>query len=818
MQKMQMQRYSRPSTSRRKLHPHRRNPKRAAPHPSLGMTHFMMILYLSSMAIIFFQNNHYAFVVLGDEQVESIGGVALPATVLPDRISTTDGKIDEQQLHDEIKSDNSNGPSWEDDDDDVYETIVVGAGNEVPSNKAGVIQVQADERTGSIAVVLSDDVGGKDVAKVASEDASQFSQSEVVDEVIPDEEARPNDDDDTIESLPALNNDATLDVISGMSDNSPDVSSTMDAKKDVDSVPVGGEQDLTNDQPDEHDDDDVEVESMPEETADGGTKSSNEFGIASSTKGKGLDEDTKVVSLDDEDNDVDINDSGADENDDDDDDDDVAVGSVSENAVDVGSESGNEFGDASLTEGNGLEENSEDMSLDDENNSVAIIDSGNRFDDNSEEMDDTEDVPSATNIDADRLYGVDSLSTAYHRSQSIEGDSIIDIEQSPIVNEATAEILQANGTEAENAANAGNENYLPTEGNDNNNTEEIPNGVDPTQQPPIQGWDDTDEGSFLELMQSTFNVLLLAALLTSLLVLRKRVMRRLNTDSTLSVTNAILDEMGEIVLKIKSWVANASSSAGDSGTNFEGQSYSSVRTNGSFRAETTPLSTAVDEEWGWGDEDVGQRLELSTLGGDEEKEDEDLALALAMSLSESQNDRDDFDTSLTPPAPPTNKRSDKKSPPTKPSNSNSSRFNSSTTREETQRKSFTPQPPSTISSGGSDSIEDLLGQIGGSGGPMITSFGQKIQKTSNPKQTQQSGRSEDDIFDSMGLSNYPSTTAANKPARPTSAASGWQAPTGTKSKSAPPKSAPVQSLLAATTDADTDSWGDDGDLDDLLDD
>ena len=100
---------------------------------------------------------------------------------------------------------------------------------------------------------------------------------------------------------------------------------------------------------------------------------------------------------------------------------------------------------------------------------------------------------------------------------------------------------------------------------------------------------------------------------------------------------------------------------------------------------------------------------------------------------------------------------------------------------------------------------------------MITSFGQKIQKTSNPKQTQQSGRNEDDIFDSMGLSNYPSSTT-NKPARSTSAASGWQAPTGTQSKSAPPKSAPVQSLLAATADADTDSWGDDGDLDDLLDD
>ncbi len=737
-----MQRSSRPliQIPRRKFHPNRRRSKSAVALPSA------IILGFTHFILFFQKYQHHAFVVAFGDHDE----FPMLTSVSPDRIST-DTEL-EQQLPNVINSIPS-GQSWEDDDDDIYEAVVAAAHNEIPSNGADIVQVQIDEEgKGENDVVILDEkylgynsewpdkVVDNEIDEAASEDAKQTD--EVVDEVT---SGHSNDEeDDTLESSPVQSYDASADVILAVSEIPPekDFVPTLDGTIDVGSVPI---------------DESPSVEQVHDLT----------------------------VALSDGD------------------DDDADGGVESENAVDTDAKSANKFG------GSGQVEDSKAVlpAVDNEGNDGVIDDSGNRLDDNdkvSEEMDDSEEFHiGATHIVAEELHGIDSVSTEYHRSRSIEGDGIGGNDEIPVKeNETTADI---NG--AENAKNESNVNSLPNGGNVNNITNESPNEEDPNQIPPIQGWDETADGSFLEMMQSTFNVLLLAAFLTSLLIFRKRVLLRLNTDPTLSMTDAVREELVNFVLKIKSWVENAAggSAVRESGATIEGR--------GSFRAETTPLSTAVDEEWGWGDGDVGQRLELSAMGGDKEKEDEDLALALAMSLSESHNERDDFNSSLTPPTPSANKKFNKKSPPAKSSNS-SSRFNPSTTREETHRKAFTPQPSLSTTSGGGESIEDLLGHIGGNGRPMIMSLGHKLQKTSKPNQNQQHLRS-GDIFDSMGLSNYPSTAAtASKPtARPASTASG----TKKESKVTAPKIAPVQSLIADTIDAD-DSWADDGDLDDLLDD
>ena len=77
----------------------------------------------------------------------------------------------------------------------------------------------------------------------------------------------------------------------------------------------------------------------------------------------------------------------------------------------------------------------------------------------------------------------------------------------------------------------------------------------------------------------------------------------------------------------------------------------------------------------------------------------------------------------------------------------------------------------------------------------------------------------------MGLVPAYASTAGSKPiTRPTSKSGGWQAPpptsASTQSKMYAPTSAPLSSLLDDAYDgaADADTWGDDGDLDDLLDD
>jgi len=109
--------------------------------------------------------------------------------------------------------------------------------------------------------------------------------------------------------------------------------------------------------------------------------------------------------------------------------------------------------------------------------------------------------------------------------------------------------------------------------------------------------------------------------------------------------------------------------------------------------------------------------------------------------------------------------------------------------------------------------------MGGSGGPVITSFGQKPKQISKPKPVPKKDDS-DDIFASMGmgLASY-TPSKQSRPAAPSTG--GWQAQSRTQSAVSAPKSAPLPSSLLADAlddDGDADSWGDDGDLDDLLDD
>jgi hypothetical protein len=270
-------------------------------------------------------------------------------------------------------------------------------------------------------------------------------------------------------------------------------------------------------------------------------------------------------------------------------------------------------------------------------------------------------------------------------------------------------------------------------------------------------------------------------------------MDRVETDPSVGVPGAIKDELVDIVLKLASWAANTATGSGSSG-DAEGTNTSSRGASGSLRGnETIPLSTATDEEWGWEDEDMGANLELSGIGRDDSaKEDDDLALAIAMSLSESD------------------KSGSKANGVTAASTSDNKPLKD---RGQIQRVSNNkPEAPS--SSAGGDTIQDLLGQMGGTDGPVITSFGQSrtnATKSRAPKAKATPKReSSDDLFESMGLSSFP-TKSSSGTSRPVPASGGWQA--------SPKSSAPLSSLLAESLDQDADAdWGDDGDLDDLLDD
>mmetsp|Transcript_17269 Transcript_17269/g.37281 ORF Transcript_17269/g.37281 Transcript_17269/m.37281 type:complete len:698 (+) Transcript_17269:1118-3211(+) len=561
------------------------------------------------------------------------------------------------------------------------------------------------------------------------------------------------------------------------------------------------------------------------------------------------------------------------QDDDDDDDDNTAAGIVSDNENTVSYETADKLGES--TNSNDTEE---------EQSTV-----------NDSETNDVDTGANDGNEDNLILSGAVVPPTAYHRNQSSEGEGSADgggededavvvgddeketTEETPVETAAVGAEeagdmapegdVGSDDTGADNGSDpkdmtaggdanamaggnvdtsAGSENNsIPTEGNvpmeGNPNEVIIPGTEQQNEQQPTQNngmtWDEEEEeGSFLEMVQSTFNVLLLAAVLTSILVFRKRVMDRVHANPSLGVPQAMMEELADVVIKLASWVMAkiaARNGAGESGNNAGGASGAGLTGNSrgnSYGSETIPLSTATDEEWGWEDEDVGTNLELSGMGGggDVAKEDDDLALALAMSLSESESGGDEEKGTAVPKsnfASISAKTIHKnKPPPSRPSNTNMSPFTSSKDKGKIQRASVTPTqmtafetPSSSAASGGGDSIEDLLGQMGGAGGQMITSFGQKQPKTNaKPKSTPKKDSS-DDIFASMGLSSYPSSKAmaaggGASSTRPAPSSGGWQAPAKT--------SAPSLSLLADALDddADADSWGDDGDLDDLLED
>jgi len=387
---------------------------------------------------------------------------------------------------------------------------------------------------------------------------------------------------------------------------------------------------------------------------------------------------------------------------------------------------------------------------------------------------------------------------------------------------------------------------------------EFPNGNN------NMGWaeGDEEEASFFETVKATFNVLFLAACFTSVLVFRKRVLDRIRADSNLQVGGAVREELVDGVMRLASWAANAATGGSGGSANAEERFSSGNADNsrgGASGPETIPLSTATDEEWGWEDDDMGggatNNLELpgmGGMGGEEEKENDDLALAIAMSLSENDKNGGGEEgargggttaastaSSVVPPVPLNSsfisstiaKDSNKQNPlPTRSmSGSSSTSFDSSTSGKILPRSSAPPPkpksppetPPSSAGAGG-NSIEDLLGQMGGSGGPVITSFGQKPKKPT-PKPKAQKEESSDDLFASMGLSSFPSKPASGPSTRPAPASGGWQPSVARARPSnnmvAATKSAPLPSLLADTLDdVDGDSWGDDDDLDDLLDD
>ena len=316
---------------------------------------------------------------------------------------------------------------------------------------------------------------------------------------------------------------------------------------------------------------------------------------------------------------------------------------------------------------------------DDDDNNVAVDaeltnvpESDNITQNKPEEENEIQEGSSMTNIkeeegDVDELLGdifdISPEATAYHRNQSSQGDGSVAADEEVkeevvggVVAETPNENVQQEVVEGDLQENTnGVANQSETPGNVTNGENDTPTAaasVDPNevmipnqqeeqqqkqQQPPIQSWDndDDDDDSFLDMVQSTLNVLLLAVLLTSLLVLRKRVMDRVHTDGS-SVPEAIKDELIDVVIRFASWSASVlTGTQNDSNNSTEDDTNERQNSRGN---ETIPL--AADEEWGWEDEENQFGTELSGMGrGNEEKEDDDLAMAIAMSLSESQKEK-----------------------------------------------------------------------------------------------------------------------------------------------------------------------------------
>ena len=439
-----------------------------------------------------------------------------------------------------------------------------------------------------------------------------------------------------------------------------------------------------------------------------------------------------------------------------------------------------------------------------------IIDSSENQEQDENNIVDTEKVDvenEDSNIDNTTLVlGEEVPSTEYHRSQStVQNEAPADsIGETRSFDQSDNVKPTHNDQESENI-NTGNGNIVDNEINDGSDAatfeesgmansnivdRSVPplDQVDPQQQPPPENTfvnynEDEEEESFFAMIQSTLQVLFLAAFFSLGLVFRRRVLDRMSDHPSLNVSHAMQEEAIKVVTDLATWLSESRNDSNSIGGGYSMPTIiergSSVGGSGSSRAETIPLATATDEEWGWDDEDVGGNLELSGVGGDNSNEEDDLAMAIAMSLSEpvkgggSETERPvdlvrKNSSSAPAPAPaPTIEVAVEKS-----------------SNDELEQVA----PPAAT-------IEDLLGQMSSTGGPVISSFGQKatkIEPKSKPKTTR---NDTDDIFASMGLSSFPTT------------------------KTGPPQqqiNTPSSTLLKAESIDESDDWGDDGDLDDLL--
>jgi len=439
-----------------------------------------------------------------------------------------------------------------------------------------------------------------------------------------------------------------------------------------------------------------------------------------------------------------------------------------------------------------------------------IIDSSENQEQDENNAVDTEKVVienEDSNVDNTTLVmGEEVPSTEYHRSQStVQNEAPADsIGETRSFDQSDNVKPTHNDQESENI-NTGNGNIVDNEINDGSDAatfeesgmansnivdRSVPplDQVDPQQQPPPENTfvnynEDEEEESFFAMIQSTLQVLFLAAFFSLGLVFRRRVLDRMSDHPSLNVSHAMQEEAIKVVTDLATWLSESRNDSNSIGGGYSMPTIiergSSVGGSGSSRAETIPLATATDEEWGWDDEDVGGNLELSGVGGDNSNEEDDLAMAIAMSLSEpvkgggSETERPvdlvrKNSSSAPAPAPaPTIEVAVEKS-----------------SNDELEQVA----PPAAT-------IEDLLGQMSSTGGPVISSFGQKatkIEPKSKPKTTR---NDTDDIFASMGLSSFPTT------------------------KTGPPQqqiNTPSSTLLKAESIDESDDWGDDGDLDDLL--
>ena len=175
--------------------------------------------------------------------------------------------------------------------------------------------------------------------------------------------------------------------------------------------------------------------------------------------------------------------------------------------------------------------------------------------------------------------------TSVHRNQS--GDA--SFENNGIVANAVPEGISAE----EQPAQVATEDQVSVQTGDQTTNQE-PNGIPPNVANEWKGYGnevDEEDESLLEMLSFTFNVILLAAFLTSILVIRRRVQDRLIADSTLDTSTAVREEVTTLVLSIAAWSAGSSGEGtGDNAI----RNASSIAGTGqsSFGQETVPLSTA----------------------------------------------------------------------------------------------------------------------------------------------------------------------------------------------------------------------------------